>query len=299
MNRLIVVFLLVLALPAAAQTRGYTCPIDGTRINQPGGDGQPSPRMYSDLEVPTEAYANRIVACPSCGYAQWAPDFERMPDGAVATYVQQTLKKDARRAVEPQVAWRNFMDLQRFRRMPIREQITALLYYTYVLKRARPPGGQEYELEMQIKAVRTTALDLLFKSLKDDPPRTERARLEWMYLAGELTRLTGEAKRAWPLLNDVCELREEAGRTVGLLACEMADRARRGQTHEDYAGGVVDVMTAKKVEKTAQAATPAPAQPDKPEAPKPNEKLPPMQRQPPPRDAPAGDAPPPPPPIPQ
>ena len=285
---------LCLALPAHAQTRTYACPLDGTRIASPGGDGQPSPKMYSDLEIPTEAYANRIVACPSCGYAQWASEFERMPDGSVAAYTQQTLKKDARRVAEPSIAWRNFIDLQRLRHVSTREQLTAALYYTYVLKRGRPPGGQDYDLEMHIAQVRHAALDLLFKTLKDDPPKSERARMEWMYLAGELTRLTGDAKRAWPLLHDVCDLREEAGRTIGELACEMAERARRGETFEDYHGGVVDIATAKKPAPVV-ALPAAPTWTTPTPAPKTPEKLAPMERQPPPREAPVGSAPPPPP----
>ena len=72
---------------AQAQTRTFVCPVDGTRVMQVGGDGQPAPKMYSDFEVPTEAYANRIVACSTCGYAQWATEFERPVDGGIVAYV--------------------------------------------------------------------------------------------------------------------------------------------------------------------------------------------------------------------
>ena len=293
----VALFLLLLAVlasaPALAQSRTYTCPVDGTSITQVGGNGQTAPKMYSDFEVPTDAYANRIVACPTCGYAQWAGDFERPVDGGVSAFAQQNLKKAARRVVEPRVAWKHFADLLRFRHAAAREQVTGLLYYTYVLKRSRPGGGQDYELEMLIKQIRTEVLDLLFASLKDDPPKSERARLEWLYLAGELTRLTGNAKRALPLLADVCGLHEIAGHMVGNLACEMADRARRGECFEDYQGGFVDVTTAKPPAKTAEL--PAAATPTKTEAEKPSAPLAPMQREAPPRAAADGSAPPPPP----
>ncbi len=278
---------------AHAQTRSYVCPVDGARVTQVGGDGQPAPKMYSDFEVPTEAYANRIVACPSCGYAQWAVEFERPVDASVVAYTNQNLKKDARRVAEPRFAWKHFIDLMRFRRAPAREQVTGLLYYTYVLKRARPGGGQDYDLEMQIKQIRAEVLNLLFAALKDDPPRSERARLEWLYLAGELTRLTGDPKRALPLLDDVCDLKETAGNLVGNLACEMADRARRGECFEDYQGGFVDVTTAKPAVKPVElpkAVTQTKAAPVKPSAP-----LPPMAREAPPRGAGDASAPPPPP----
>ena len=283
---------LLFATGARAQTRTYVCPVDGTRVTQVGGDGQPAPKMYSDFEVPTEAYANRIVACPSCGYAQWAAEFERAVDGSVTAYVQQNLKKEARRVSEPRIAWKHFVDLMHFRHTPPREQVTALLYYTYVLKRARPGGGQDYALEMQIKAIRTEVLNLLFTALKDDPPKSERARLEWLYLAGELTRLTGDPKRALPLLDDVCGLKEMAGHLVGNLACEMADRARGGECFEDYHGGFVDVTTAKPPVKAAELPkppTPVQAEPVKAVP------LPPMERAAPPRSSGDGAAPPPPP----
>ena len=282
------------AVEAGAQTRSFVCPVDGTRINQQGGDGHASPSMYSDLEFPSDAYANRIVACPSCGYAHWALDFERLVDGAVSAFVHQTLKKDARRVVEPRIAWQHFVELLRFRNVAPREQISGLLYYTYVLKRSRPGGGQDYDLEMLIKAVRLQILDLLFKSLRDDPPKSERARLEWLYLTGELMRLTGEHRRAEPLLADVCGLRELAGRTIGDLACEMAERAKRGQCFEDYRGGVVDVTTAKPPQKSADlpAAVTKTSAPPPPLVP-----LPPMERAAPPRAS--VDTAPPPPPIPR
>ncbi len=299
-NRVASYVLLLLGLLAGAnahaQTRNFVCPVDGTRVTQVGGDGQPAPKMYSDFEVPTEAYANRIVACPSCGYAQWAAEFDRSVDGGVSAFVQQNLKKDGRRVIEPRIAWKHFIDLMRFRRAPPREQVSALLYYTYVLKRARPGGGQDYELEMQIKQIRAEVLNLLFVALKDDAPKSERARLEWLYLAGELTRLTGDPKRALPLLNDVCDLKEIAGHLVGNLACEMADRARRGECFEDYQGGFVDVTTAKPPVKAVEL--PKAATVTKQEPPKPSAPLPPMERAPPPRaNADAGA--PPPPPIPK
>ncbi len=279
---------------AQAQTRTFVCPVDGTRVMQVGGDGQPAPKMYSDFEVPTEAYANRIVACSTCGYAQWATEFERPVDGGIVAYVQQNLKQDARRVVEPRIAWKHFVDLMHFRHAPAREQVTGLLYYTYVLKRARPGGGQDYALEMQIKQIRSEVLGLLFASLKDDPPKSERARLEWLYLAGELTRLTGDPKRALPLLDDVCGLRETAGQMVGNLACEMADRARRGECFEDYHGGFVDVTTAKPPVKATTLPN-APTATDKVDPAKPSAPLPPMARVAPPRGTSEAGAPPPPP----
>lgn len=296
--RFAVVLCLVVALfgaaTAQAQTRTFVCPVDGTHVAQVGGDGQPAPKMYSDFEVPTEAYANRIVACPGCGYAQWATEFERPVDGSITAYTQQNLKQDARRVVEPRIAWKHFIDLMHFRRAPAREQVTALLYYTYVLKRARPGGGQDYDLEMQIKRIRAEVLNLLFAALKDDPPKSERARLEWLYLAGELTRLTGDSKRALPLLEDVCDLKDLAGQMVGNLACEMANRAQHGECFEDYLGGFVDVTTAKPPVKAA-ALPNAPTLAAAPEPAKPSAPLPPMQRPPPPRGASDAGAPPPPP----
>lgn len=292
--RLLPFMLLLLAPLAHAQTRTLVCPIDGTRVTQGGGDGQPSPRMYSDFEVPTEAYANRIMACPSCGYAQWVVDFDRFPDANVAAYVQQNLKKDAKRVVEPKIAWQHFAELLRARHAPIREQITGLLDYTYVLKRSRPPGGQDYALEQQIKTLRAEVLNLLFLSLRDDPPKSERARLEWLYLGGELTRLTGDPKRALPLLKDVCELREHAGNLVGALACEMAERARRGETFEDYQGGMVDGAQARPPQVVMLPTAPSPTVKVAILPPVTPEKLAPMQREAPPREA-TGNAPPPPP----
>ena len=87
----------------------------------------------------------------------------------------------------------------------------------------------------------------------------------------------GAIQRALPLLDDVCGLRETAGQMVGNLACEMADRARRGECFEDYHGGFVDVTTAKPPVKATTLPN-APTATDKVDPAKPSAPLPPMAR---------------------
>ncbi|MCB9739087.1 MAG: hypothetical protein H6747_07450 [Deltaproteobacteria bacterium] len=249
---------LVLAQPApgaaAAQpVRNFVCPIDGTQTQAKGADGRDTTRRYSDLEMPTRAYTNLVVVCPKCGYAMWADDFQRPPSGAVVDYSQRVLSRSARSAhTDPVAAYQHLMNVLHVRRAPLSEQIGAALYYTYVLKRGRPYGGMDPKLERRIVAGRKRVLTLLGKALERDPPRQVRARLEWTYLAGELARLTGDVKSAKAALRGVCEARRDAGYTIGRLACEMADRADRGETWEDYRDGVTDVRGIDAAEKDAE-----------------------------------------------
>ncbi len=227
--------------PTAAKGRSYICPIDGGRTSAIGHDGKPSPKRYTDFEMPTRAYTNLVVACPKCGYANWTHDFERPVSGGITTYVMTHFKKSARRAAaEPSIAYQHHMNLLYNRRSEIREQIGTSLFYTYVLKRKRPWGGIDPGLELRIVKSRKRALKLMKKAMNDDPPRTPRGRLEWRYLIGELSRLTGDPKAATPILKEVCQIRE-AGITVRKLACEMVERARRGDTSEDYRDGKFDM----------------------------------------------------------
>ena len=228
--------------PAAKpEIQQFICPIDGGRATAQGHDGRPSPKRYSDFEMPTRAYTNLVVACPKCGYAAWTHDFERHVGGGVSAFVHQHLKPTAKRAAaEPAIAYKHHMNLLHYKKADVREQIGVGLFYTYVLKRKRPWGGLDPALERRIVGARKRALMLIKQTMKSDPPRTARGRLEWRYLIGELSRLTGAAKVARPILDEVCKS-EEAGITVRRLACEMAERARRGDTSEDYRDGKFDL----------------------------------------------------------
>ena len=232
--------------------RSFVCPIDGTPTQAKGTDGKDTTRRYSDLEMPTRAYTNLVVVCPKCGYAMWADDFERAPGGAVTQYTHQVLSRSARSAsTDPVSAYQHLMNVLHVRRAPLAEQIGAALYYTYVLKRSRPYGGIDPKLERRIVAGRKRALTLIRKGLTGQPPRQPRIRYEWLYLSGELARLAGDVAGAKAALREVCEARREAGYTVGRLACEMADRADRGETWEDYRDGVFDVRQIEAAEKDA------------------------------------------------
>ena len=52
------------AQPAARRpgVRSYICPIDGGRTRAVGSEGRRSLRRYSDLEEPTRAYQNAVLA---------------------------------------------------------------------------------------------------------------------------------------------------------------------------------------------------------------------------------------------
>ncbi|MSP92589.1 MAG: hypothetical protein EXR79_12440 [Myxococcales bacterium] len=232
-----------LARDAGAQPmQRFACPLDGTVVQSTGTDGKPSPRRYSDLEIPTRAYTNLVAVCGKCGWATWTQEFERAPSDEVAAFVRNQLGLSARRATtDPALAWQHHLRILSIRRAPLDERIGATLFATYVMKRARPPGGQDHELERRIKAVRLDTVALLEKVLADDPPRSERARLEWKYLVGELGRLTGQTAKAAPVLQGVCDQKDVVGYTVGKLACEMAGRAAMGETFEDYREGVFDI----------------------------------------------------------
>lgn len=235
------------------QTKRYICPIDGGQTSPVGHDGKPSLRRYSDLEQPTRAYTNQVLACPKCGYATWKGAFEEQPSGTVVHYVRSRFKRSARKAAaEPVVAYQHHLNLLHLRGAPITEQIGAALFYTYVLKRKRPYGGIDPKLERKLGAARTRTLKLLRKAMKSDPPRRQRALLEWQYLIGELQRLTGYPKAARAPLNDVCEKKRKAGHTTGRLACEMAHRAANGETWEDYRDGVFDVRGIEIAERRAK-----------------------------------------------
>ncbi len=287
--------------PSNANVRTYICPIDGSKTQPLGTDGKPSPKMYSDLEIPTQAYTNLIVACLTNGYANWTDDFEKPVSGDVQRFVQTELAATAKRVSEPLIAWAHHIKLLRFRRASPREMFGALLTYSYVQKRARPSGGQDHALERKIRDTRKEVLVLLDDLLKVDPPKTLRSRLEWIYLHGELTRLIGDAKTAAARLKYVCDQQENAGYTIGQLACTLADRAAHGETWEEYRSGQFDISVVpdkdpppdpakKPVEIKPVPPKVEPAPPQKP--------LPPMTPPPPPRLPDDGQAPPPPPPIP-
>lgn len=260
---------------ARPKARTYTCPIDGGQTLAIGHDGKQSPKRYSDFEVPTRAYTNLVVACPKCGYANWTHDFERPVPGEVTGLVHSRLKTTAKLAsVNPVVAYEHHMMLLHQRGAQIREQIGTGLFYVYVLKRHRPWGGMDTVLERKILAARERVLKMLEQAMRTDPPRTERGRTEWQYLIGELQRLTGKAKLAVPTLKAVCA-QPDVGYTVRKLACEMADRAGRGDTSEDYRDGQFDAQGIEAAEKRAAARREAKkveeAQPRPPEN-KPDEK---------------------------
>lgn len=246
------------APPAAApvtppRARIFHCPIDGAETTAKGADGRDTTRRYSDLEMPTRAYTNLVVVCPTCGYANWAEDFERAPDPAVVDYAQRVLRRSAQSASkDPIAAYQHLMNVLHVRRADISEQIGASLYYTYVLKRQRPYGGLDPALERRILAARKRSMGMLMRALKTDPPTQAHARLEWMYLFGELQRLTGDTKGAASSLRSVCDAQREAGYTIGRLACEMADRADKNESWEDYRDGVFDARGIEAAEKDAE-----------------------------------------------
>lgn len=238
-----------------APARRYTCPIDGAQTAVVGHDGRSTLRRYSDLEEPTRAYQNQVLACPKCGYANWKYDFERAPDGRVVQHVHAHFKKSARAAAtDPIVAYRHHLNLLHARRAPIAEQIGAALHYTYVIKKARPYGGMDAKTERKLVKARVRVVQLLQYAMKKEPPRRERGQLEWSYLIGELLRLTGRPGEAANYLRDVCEKKRAAGHTIGRLACEMSARAERKETWEDFRDGVFDVRGIDAAEKRAQQA---------------------------------------------
>lgn len=239
---------LTLASSASAtspQRRGvatYQCPLGPGLARAIGHDGKSAPRRYSDLEIPTRAYTNLVVACPRCGYAAWTADFTTRPSYQAADYTKRRLKKTAKRASsDPLYAYQHLLNLLYVKRASLTEQVGASLFYTYVLKRKRPYGGMNPKLEKRIVKARARVLKLLKLAMKRETPKSPRVRLEWQYLIYELTRLTGDAKSAIKGLKSICEQRKIAGYTVGKLSCEMADRASRGETWEDYRDGVSDV----------------------------------------------------------
>ncbi len=251
--------------PRRATGKRYVCPLCAAQARAIGHDGRASPRRYSDLEVPTRAYTNLVVACPKCGYAAWSHDFTSPPPGSAVHYTRRYLKRTARRAAtDPVLAYQHHMNLLHTRRSPLTEQVGAALFYTYVLKRRRPYGGMDPKLETRILKARKRALKLLRLAAEKSPPSDPRTRLEWQYLEGELARLTIDTKSAAQVLKKVCWARKQAGYTVGRLACEMLERAKRGETWEDYRDGVTDAReipaAAKKAKQTAVDAKKAEAE---------------------------------------
>ncbi len=238
--------------PEPPPRRTYRCPVDGAEAAAKGADGRDTTRRDSDLEMPTRAYSNLVVVCPSCGYAAWAGEFERMPPPEVADYARSTLKRSARSAgTDAAAAYQHLMNVLHVRRADFTEQIAAALYFTYVLKRQRPYGGLDPALERKIVAARKRTVGLLNRALRDAPPKLLHARLEWTYLVGELTRLGGDTQSAATALRGVCEQQREAGFTMGRLACEMAQRAERGESWEDFRDGVFDVRGIEAAERDA------------------------------------------------
>jgi len=284
MPRLSLIALLVAALAIAPEiadaqarpqarpgVRSHTCPIDGGITRPVGHEGKRSLRRYSDLEEPTRAYQNAVLACPKCGYANWRNDFERPPTGQVVHYVRSRFKKSAKRAAtDPIFAYRHHLNLLHLRGAGLREQIGAALFYSYVIKKSRPYGGMAPKVERRLVKARLRVLKLLRYAMKKEPPRRERGRLEWTYLIGELLRLTGRPGEASSILRGVCEAKRSAGHTVGRLSCQMADRAERKETWEDYRDGVYDVRGIDAAEKRAkEAAARAKAEAAKPKTVKP------------------------------
>jgi len=237
------------------------CPIDRAPTLPVGVDGKFSPTRYSDLEEPTRAYSNLVVACPKCGYAAWAGSFSAPVEADLEAWVKASLAATARRAAEDPVwAYRHHVQILQRRGAPLRERIGAQLFYSYVLKRRRPAGGSEPAVERDILAVRKEVIAMLATALRDEPPANVRARLEWLYLVGELTRLVGDTDHAAPILADCCKERETLGATMGKLACDAADRAQRKDTFEEYRGGMINPSA-------AAAAAVRPAEPATPAAP--------------------------------
>lgn len=242
---------------------GHVCPIDGSPARAMGSDGNVSPKMYTDLELPSQAYTNLVVACAKCGYAAWAGDFSRQVDAATEAFVRQNLSATARRAGEdPLFAFKHHIALLQHRNAPLRERIGALVFESYVMKRRRPRGGSDPAVEKEILAVRKDMTALLAQALREDPPKSVRARLEWLYLLGELTRLTGDPARAKPVLAEVCKDKENLGVTIGRMACEQADKAARGDTFEEYRDGIFNPVAAvapKPADPTGVPPDPSPA----------------------------------------
>ncbi|MBM4342897.1 MAG: hypothetical protein FJ100_05930 [Deltaproteobacteria bacterium] len=223
----------------------HACPIDGTATFPIGTDGKTSPKLYTDLEIPTQAYTNLVVACPKCGYASWTSDFSRPVDAATEAWVKANLAATARRAAEdPAWAYRHHVQLLQRRGAPLRERIGALVFQSYVLKRRRPRGGSDANVEREIASVRRDITVLLAQALREDPPKSARTRLEWAYLLGELTRLVGEPGHARPLLADVCAQRDALGITIGKMACDQAEKAAHNDTFEEYRDGVINPAAA-------------------------------------------------------
>ena len=242
----------------------YICPIDRAATFPIGNDGKSSPRMYSDLEIPTQAYTNLVVACPKCGYAAWTGDFGRPVDAATESFVRTHLTATARRAAEDPVwAYKHHLQLLNHRNAPLRERIGANLFAAYVQKRRRPHGGSDATIERELMAIRREVIALLVQGLRDDPPRTLRTKLEWTYLLGELTRLVGDTEHARPLLAEACKEKDNLGVTLGRMACEQADKAAKRDTFEEYRDGVVNPVAAvaPKVEPPTVPAAPTPTAP--------------------------------------
>ncbi len=231
--------------PAHEGRESHACPLDGTATFPIGSDGKTSPKLYTDLEIPTQAYTNLVVACPKCGYASWTSDFSRPVDAATEGWVKANLATTARRAAEdPAWAYRHHVQLLNRRNAPLRERIGALVFQSYVLKRRRPRGGSDPNVEREIATVRRDITTLLAQGLREDPPKAARTRLEWAYLLGELTRLVGEPANAKPLLADVCAQKDTLGLTLGKMACDQADKAAHKDTFEEYRDGLINPAAA-------------------------------------------------------
>lgn len=251
----------LLAAPdAAAAGRTYTDPIDGTKVRPYDRPPRGSTRRYSDLESAARNYAGMILVGPKSGYVAWVADFERPVSPELRDFVLRELKPHARRSSQDAtVAYEVFNELLHYRGAPDTERVGALLFHSYLLKRQRGqlerPGQirNAARLEHDILQARRRALSLLAQVARDKPPKTRRAQLEWEYLIGELLRLTGEPDKALPLLRYVCENRDDAGYSVGKLACEMRDRAARKETWEDYRDAMYDVRPLLEAERAAAA----------------------------------------------
>ena len=238
----------------------YPCPLDGTVTFPVGTDGKTSLKLYSDLEIPTQAYTNLVVACPKCGYASWTSDFSRPVDPALEAWVKSNLQPTARRAAEdPAWSYRHHVQLLQRRNAPLRERIGALVFQSYVHKRRRPRGGSDPAVEREIAAIRKDIIGLLAQALRDDPPKAARTRLEWLYLLGELSRLVGDPTNGKMILSEVCKDKDILGLTLGRMACDQAEKAARNDTFEEYRDGVLNPSAA--IAPKAAESTPVPPEP--------------------------------------
>jgi len=253
----------------------FTCPVDGAKTNwvQPGPGAGPS--RNTDLEGPATPYQSYVVACEGCGYAMWADRFENRVDDTTKRLVRRVLYERRHEARQDgRVAYEHLARILAYQRAPLTDQLTANLFWSYVIKRKRPVGRVDLKLEAQLRDVRRTARNILQRAKADEPPATTRGMWEWTYLDGELARLVGEPDKAVSDLNAVCKYAAEAGPAIGKFACAQVERARRGDTSEFFRGELYDVRQIEieekdRLEREKQGKESAPEPPAQPSEPAP------------------------------